>query len=280
MNKKELHEKILYPVVRVRTPKAGGSGTIIYSKTNPDKPDEHQTFVLTNEHVVDDAITTKKEWDSLLKKQIEKEILAPINVDIFSYVYLSTVVSSNTHNADIIAYDKSHDIALLKLDSPNKYDYVAKLLPKEKIADIKLFTDCYACGCSVSHDAFASYGHITYLKEIIDNKIFWMSNAPIIFGNSGGAMYLAETGELIGIPARVTALQLGFGVDIVTFMGFFVAPQRLYEFFDEQCLHWLYDSKFTYKECLDLRKNKERRAKLEMALKMDETISERTQKSD
>lgn len=254
------HEKILYNVVRIRTEKAGGSGTVIYSKPNPDKPDENETFVMTCEHVIDDAVHTKKDWDSLLKKQKEKEYLDEVNVDVFDYVNLSKVNSANVHKADIVAYDKSHDIAILKINSPKPFPYVAKLIEKRDIESIKLFTPIYTSGCSLLHDPFGNYGEITSLKEIIENKLYFMGNGNSIFGNSGGAVFLAETGEQIGITARITAIQLGFGVDVITWMGFFVAPQRIYEFIDEQELKFLYDPADTYKKALERREKKAKQA--------------------
>ena len=35
LNQDQLHEQILYPVVRVRCEKAGGSGVVIYSEPDP-----------------------------------------------------------------------------------------------------------------------------------------------------------------------------------------------------------------------------------------------------
>ena len=252
----ELHEKILYPVVRVRTEKAGGSGTVIYSKPNPENSEEYQTFVMTCAHVIDDAISYTKEFHPVLKKDIKKEILEQVSVQIFDCVYLSKINSSNMFKADIVAYDKSHDIAILKLESPKSYLYVASLIPKEKIKDVKLFTPAFSSGCSLGHDPIFNDGRITYLTEMIENRLYWMTNCSSIFGNSGGAIFLAETGEQIGITARISAIQLGFGVDIITWMGFSVAPQRFYEFFDEQELKFLYDPTDTYAKALNRREKK------------------------
>jgi len=268
MDIKESHDKILNPVVRIHTGKAGGSGTVIYSEPNPDKQDEYQTFILTCQHVVDDAITTKKGWDGLLKKEIEKEFLERVAVEIFDYVYMSHVNSSNSHKADIVAYDQYHDIAVLKLVSPKKVDYVARLIPRDKIDGVKLFAPTWVSGCSLLHDPFANAGFVTYLDEMIDNKLYWMGNGNSIFGNSGGAVFLADTGEQIGITARISSIQIGFGVDIMTWMGFFVAPQRIYEFFDEQELKFLYDSTDTYAKAVERRKKKAEKAL--MSIKFDE----------
>ena len=265
LNIKQLHEKILYPVVRCRTDKAGGSGTIIYSQPDPKNPEEYLTFILTNEHVIRDAITIKEEFDSLVKKDIKKEFFTKIRIDIFDYVYLSNVVSSNTHTADIVAYDRSHDIALLKLNSPNKLDNVATLLNRKDIDKIKLFTQVYSCGASLSHEHFANLGQITYLKEFIDNKLYWMSNSNCIFGNSGGAVFLAETGEFVGVPARVTNIQLGFGMDVVSWMGFFIPMSRIYEFFDEQELQFIYNPNEDFYASMDKRRLKQKTGLVELA---------------
>jgi hypothetical protein len=270
MNQKELHVKMLYPVVRVRTEKSGGSGTVIYSKPDPEKPEEYQSFVITCEHVVNDAIKTKRDWDSLIKKTIEKEVLEQVNVEVFDYVYMSKVNSSNSCKASIVAYDKMHDIAILKLDSPKKIEYTTEMVDRNQISEIKLFTPTWTSGCSLGHEPFANPGYVTYLNEIIDNKLYWMSNGASIFGNSGGAVFLAETGKQIGITARISTIQLGFGVDVVTWMGFFVAPQRIYEFFDQQELKFLYDSGDTYKAAMTRRAAKEKEARLMVAKEIDE----------
>jgi len=257
MNLKEQHEKILYPIVRVRTEKVGGSGSIIFSAPNTEDLEEYQTFVMTCEHVVDEAISQSKEWDSVLKRKIEKEFKKQVTVEIFDYVRMSDVNSSNSYRADIVAYDKRHDIAILKLDSPKKVDYIAEIIPKADVKKIKVFHPTWTCGCSLLHDPFPNPGNVTYLHEMIENKLYWMGNGHSIFGNSGGAVFSAETGQQLGVTARITGIQLGFGVDIMTWMGFFVAPQRLYEFFDEQELKFLYDPTDTYVKAMKRRKDKE-----------------------
>lgn len=264
MDLKEMHERVLYPIVRVRTEKVGGSGSVIYSAPSADDPEEYQTFVMTCEHVIDDAITQSKEWDGLLKRKIEKEFKQQVSVEIFDYVRMSDVNSSNSYRANIVAYDKRHDVAILKLDSPKKVDYVAQIIPKGDIKKIKVFHPTWTCGCSLLHDPFPNPGNVTYLHEMIENKLYWMGNGHSIFGNSGGAVFTADSGQQIGITARITGIQLGFGADIMTWMGFFVAPQRLYEFFDEQELKFLYDPTDTYEKAMKRRKDKEEAMKMMM----------------
>ena len=51
------HEQMFYPTVRVRTKKAGGSGTVVYSENYND---EVYTYVITNHHVISDSVHVEK----------------------------------------------------------------------------------------------------------------------------------------------------------------------------------------------------------------------------
>ena len=64
------HEQMFYPTVRVRTKKAGGSGTVIYSQKHNK---EVHTYVVTNHHVITDCIHIIKKWNPVLKKKIDTE---------------------------------------------------------------------------------------------------------------------------------------------------------------------------------------------------------------
>ena len=270
---KRKHEKFLYPVVRVYTNKAAGSGTVIWSKcadVNCDGHDsegcgcDYDTFILTNHHVIADCIQYKKDWDSVLKREIEKEFLEIPRVEIFEYVKDSTVVSSNSHRGDIIAYDKNHDLAILKLQSPKKVPYVADLIPRDEIKNLRLFMDVVVSGCSMAHEPFCTFGHLTFLRELIEQKLYTMYNAASYFGNSGGSLFLKDKGWLIGVPSRLTGIQLGFGFDMVTHMGFAAHPERIYEFLEEQELKFFFDPDDTFDVSMERRKNKKRDALLEL----------------
>ena len=126
-----LHKQVLYPVVRVRTKKAGGSGTVIFSGQNAEG--EYETYVLTNHHVIEDAIEVKKQWDSMLGREIKKEFRSLVQVEIFKYKYWSRMVGGTVIDAEIVAYDAPQDLALLKLRSIDKVEHVAFMYPKDKI---------------------------------------------------------------------------------------------------------------------------------------------------
>ena len=65
------HEQMFYPTVRVRTKRAGGSGTVVYSEKYND---EVYTYVITNHHVVADSVKVEKKWDSVLKRKVDSQL--------------------------------------------------------------------------------------------------------------------------------------------------------------------------------------------------------------
>ena len=69
---KQKHEQMFYPTVRVRAQKAGGSGTVVYSKQHDG---EYHTYVITNHHVVSNCIHLEKKWDPVIKRKVDKEVL-------------------------------------------------------------------------------------------------------------------------------------------------------------------------------------------------------------
>lgn len=275
MDLKTKHEKLLYPVVRVFAEGAAGtsagSGTIIYSRGDPKNEGEFFTFVLTNHHVIDGLIKLKESWDSVLKKNRRQEFMKRAKVEIFDYVRMSNMDASKRYTAEVIAYSQPQDLAVLKLDSPREVEFVAPLLPKDKIKDLKLYMEIEVSGCSMAHEPFSNPGRLTFLNEDIENKKYFMINGASIFGNSGGALFLADEsnmpehyGSLIGVPSRISSVQLGFGVDIITWMGFSAHTDRIYEFFEEQHLDFLFDSEKTYYDAIEAREEAEKKSMLEL----------------
>lgn len=260
----KLHREMLYCVARVSTAKAGGSGTVLYSEEDPESHGEYINLVLTNEHVVDAAIKTKKEWDPLLKRQVEKEILEPVKVELFDYVYVSRMDSAQAFRGQVLAYDKLEDMAIVRVASPKRIEFVAQLIPRDDIQAVKLFQEIYACGCTYLHDPFASKGMITYFPEIIENREYWQGSANTSFGNSGGAVFTADTLRLIGIPSRITVSWF----EVANWMGYFIPPQRIYEFLERQELHFIYDPEDDYYSAMRRREQKQRQALAELAAEL------------
>jgi len=257
------HEEMFYPTVRVRTKKAGGSGTVVYSESYKD---EVYTYIITNQHVIDDSVHIEKRWDPVLKRKVDKEILDTVYVEYFKYNNYSHTVGSFAVEADIVAYsevDGGQDWALLRMrDTENKADWVANMFPLDDIENVHIFDDCYAVGASLGHPPVASNGMITYMDDEIDHYKYWMSSAPTIFGNSGGAVYRWSGGrkqyEYIGIPSRISIQPMGFSADAITHMGYFIPIDRVYSLLEENDYQFIYDDKFSIDACKKARKAKQK----------------------
>lgn len=255
---KKKHEEILYASVLVRTKKAGGSGTVLYSKPTEKGSEEYETYILTNFHVIEDAINVKKEWDPLLAKDVKKETRATVTVEFYKYQNTSRNIGRTAIEADVVAYDADRDIALVKLRSNEIIKYIVKLHSKN-VKDIRIFDPVYICGCSLGHSPVPTRGEITSMDDEIDREKYWMSNAQIIYGNSGGSVYLVKTDknseyyEFIGIPSRISVV--GFG-DSITHMGYFIPIDSIYKWLTEEIFQFIFDSKFTSKKCEKIRERK------------------------
>ena len=257
------HEQMFYPTVRVRTKKAGGSGTVVYSKEHKG---EVYTYVITNHHVIADSVKIEKKWDSVLKRKTDKEKLDTVFVEFFRYNNYSHTVGSFAVEADIVAYSEvegGQDWALLRVrDKENTADWVANLFPLDDLDNVHIFDETYAVGASLGHPPVASNGMITYMDDEIDSYKYWMSSAPTIFGNSGGAVYRWSDNrkqyEYIGVPSRISIQPMGFSADAITHMGYFIPIERVYKLLEENDYQFIYDETVSIEDCQKARDKKQK----------------------
>jgi S1-C subfamily serine protease len=256
------HKEMYYTACRVRTEKAMGSGIVIFSAF--DKSQKAHTYILTNHHVISNAIQVKKVWDSALKRKIDKETLRPVEVDFFNYNDYSKSIGSNSYQADIVAYghyEEGIDLALLELrERERKFDYVAKLYPKKVCKNVYMFDRVYAVGAGLGEPVFQTPGEVTNAAYEIEGKIYIGTNSPITFGNSGGGLFKFDNGHyyLIGVPAMV---KLQGWADIANHIGFCVPIESIYQFLEENCYEHIWDSKHTIEEDAKRRRKKQKKAK-------------------
>jgi len=157
MTGKEAHEKYIYPVVRVATNSAAGSGTIVYSRGD----EIFDTYVITNFHVISDAIRIIEEWDSDLEKDVKREKRSIVYVEIFKYQNLSTPIGTLKVEADILDYNRDEDMALLKLRTQDEARYVSPLTPDTQY---NVMDETVAVGCSLGFPPMPTTGVITRLN--------------------------------------------------------------------------------------------------------------------
>lgn len=247
------HEQILYPCVRVQTGEHGGSGTVVYSQKHG--PEWH-TYVLTCHHVVEKALVVKEKWDAFLGRMRKVEERDIVRVEFFHYEHGSRAIGTHGVEADVIMHDADHDVALLRLRQTSEgVPHVATLFPYEQTKEISLLDPCYAVGCALLHAPIVTAGYLTSMSDHIDGKSYWMSNAQIIFGNSGGAVFHGARNEFIGIPSRVAVV--GWG-SAVTHMGYFSDIERIYQLFDTWCYNFIYNKDMSFEDCKKTRELKRR----------------------
>lgn len=267
-----LHEQVLYSTVRVRTDTAGGSGTVLHSKQNA--KGEFETYVLTNHHVVNDAIEVKKVWDSRLGRDVKRDIRSTVSVEYFKYNNFSHCIGNYGIEADIMAYIEEEDMALLKLrDKEKPADNVANMIPKEEIRTIRMFDRVYCCGAALGHPPIPTEGLITHMDDEIENYRYWMSSAQIIYGNSGGAVFRKNDNgiyEFIGVPSRVQVSVAGFSANPITHMGYFIPIDRVYDFLDRNHYQFIYDPTFTPEQCQKEREKAKEKELAKLARSMGE----------
>lgn len=234
-------EQVMKPLVRVKTSMASGSGTVLYSEDR-EKSGEFRTFILTNHHVVGDAIHVRKKWDNLTGSWIYTEENEQVTVELFTYLRNGKTVTSLPIKADIVAYKAEEDLALLELDYPVQVMYVAEIIPDEHLP-IKMLQEVWAVGSSLGVDPIATNGHIMDLEFLIERKTYIMASAEIIYGNSGGAVFtrIGDKYYFVGVPSRI---RVNRG-QALTHMGYFIPPERVKSFFKTQKLDFLLDSEKT-----------------------------------
>ena len=212
------HLQMLYPTVLVRLSNGSGSGTVIHSAQNEEL--EYESYVLTNWHVIQNYVKLTKVWSPERKEHVETENRRPVNIDLWEYNNFSVAVGTIGRLANIVAYDKSRDLALLKVeDTERPMPHVAKLYPEDQDDGPWIFQTVYAVGAGLGKPPFPTMGLLSGYGKDTDGNDLYLASAPIIFGNSGGALYAYSPRreyELIGVPSMVSAY--GWG-NVVTHMA-------------------------------------------------------------
>lgn len=236
------HKMVALPCVRVIAQKAGGSGTVIYSA--PNQSGTYSTYVLTNHHVVETCIKIESRWSALLKSERKIDLFDKVDVHMFKYLYSARAIGGITVQSDIMAYDKEEDLALLKLRSGDPAPAVAKLYPRGKESELRIGMPVICVGSGLLEPPVQTTGFLSQFGREIERREYWISTAPAIYGNSGGALFLAQTYEMIGVPARI-AVTAFLGIDAITHLQYAIPITRVYDFLEAQRFRFIYDPSFT-----------------------------------
>lgn len=180
-----LAERMILPTVRLDLPESTGSGTVIAARLLADG--RHEAFILTACHVIEEVVG--------------EEAVGSVSVEFFDGRGEVTRVVQ----AQVVSCDSSRDLALLSAVVSGPPPSAARLAGRETLARLRTFSPVYTVGCPLGLAPLPSRGEITNTNRWIEGELFWMTNAQMIFGNSGGGVYDAATQELVGVSSRVCA---------------------------------------------------------------------------
>ena len=259
----ELSQDVLRANCRIRSGNVGGSGTVIYSKENEDGG--FSTYILTNHHVVENNIKVDKKWSPLLKRDVKVDVLGTVEAHFFKFQHKSRAIGATAIEADIMTYDKDEDLALLRLRDDEGVNAVAKLYPRGQESSLRLGMGLICIGCGLGEPPVITAGRLSCFNREIDNKEFWLSTAASIYGNSGGAVYIEDTSEFIGVPARIAVTGI-LGGDAITHLSYLIPITRVYKFLEDQMFRFIYDPSFTEAGEAKEREKKQKEEERRMAM--------------
>jgi S1-C subfamily serine protease len=86
----------------------------------------------------------------------------------------------------------------------------------------------WAIGAGLGQPPFATSGEVAHQRAVIQGYPYLLTTAPIIWGNSGGALFVVHDGShvLVGVPSRVTAVfrnpvtHMAWSIPVVTVREF------------------------------------------------------------
>ena len=145
--------ELVGPTVQLMGEDTVGSGVLLQSEPIAGTK-EYRTYLLTAWHVVRD-----------IQSGIEN-IRNPVPVTIYGQ---DKKLWPET--AELLKYDATIDGALLKLNTTRKIECGAKLAPRSKLDQVKIFEQVYAVGCPLGNDPIPTFGEIADTHHVVDGEI-------------------------------------------------------------------------------------------------------------
>ncbi len=217
-----IRRELVEPTVRVNAKSEVGSGSVVFSKKRSGKL---RTLILTAWHIVKDNVLEAP--------------AASIEVDVYD-----PQGKPREAKGKLVAKHEALDLALLELEDEKSPAVTARLARPADLARAQVFTRVYAIGCPLGYAPLPTSGDLTCMAKELDGITYWMTNAPTIFGNSGGGIYLAETRQLVGVLSRISAYKNLIDV-AVPHMGIVTPLTLVYDWLDTT------DYAFIHKEALE-----------------------------
>lgn len=195
---------------------SGCSGTLISIKLK---------LILTNYHCVEEKVSIIERevtTDTGITRKVRFRKYGDVDVVQHGYDNFARV-STSSYFAEIVAAEKSRDLAVLKIRSAIPHRLASRILPDTM--KVVRGERVYVVGNPAGLDATIVEGIVSNLNRTFtfswtDNEKLAMIqfSGGIYGGNSGGALYNAQ-GYLIGVPAagnmNATFIGLAIPIDLV-----------------------------------------------------------------
>lgn len=211
------YKELMSPTVRVNARHEVGSGTILWSRASGKRA---RTYILTAWHIVQDNVT--------------EDGSIPLEVDFYA---AGELLRSET--GKIVSKQARLDLALLEVRGYHAYSQKARIPRRSDLPGIKIFSKVYAIGCPLGYSPLPTSGELTSKDKELDGNHYWMINAPTIFGNSGGGIYVARSRTLIGVLSRISAYKNMIDV-AVPHMGLVTSMDQVYDWLDKTRYSFVY----------------------------------------
>jgi S1-C subfamily serine protease len=206
------------PTVQLTGDDTVGSGVLLASEPIGDAKEggakEFRTYLVTAWHVVRDIQNGSESAKN------------PVPVTIYSPEH-----HISTETAELVKYDATIDVAVLKLDTTRQIECGARLAPRSRLDQVKIFEQVYAVGCPLGNDPIPTFGEIADTHHVVDGSHYWMISAPTYIGNSGGGIYDAQTHELLGIFSKIYT-HGSLRPTVVPHMGLVTSLKTIYDWMD------------------------------------------------
>ena len=223
-NCEQLKRSMIYPTVQLRGKGTVGSGVIVFSgEVGAGGAARRATYVLTAYHVV-------------------MEVTSPEQRDRIDHVRIMGAddrLEDARYAARVIAHDRCRDIALLELEIDRVIPHVAAFVSPQDVDIIEIFEPAYAVGCPLGNLPLPTAGEISTKHKVVGEQTFWMLNAPTFFGNSGGGIFRAQDGRLIGVSSMVYTYGRSNPV-VVPHLGLFVPADTIFRWLDDVGYGFIY----------------------------------------
>ena len=98
---------------------------------------------------------------------------------------------------------------------------------------MRIFDSIYAVGCPLGNDPIPTSGEIADTNHRVDGNTYWMISAPTYIGNSGGGIYDAKSGALLGIFSKIYT-HGNLRPTVVPHMGLVTPMSQIYDWLESK----------------------------------------------